>query len=331
MVKSSILTCPLASRGRAYLLQTGCIKDWFHSGWKCPNYIYQWLFEVVGLEINTITAKNALSTLFELWSIKDDMMFEKFIEVTTFKSVLLAYDTIPSQLQTNFASTSYMSITEDESEEHVHVITGEDIQRDNIPLSQLGWMMKAFSFSIRLFTKAYTTAEIRYTIRILLQISIDKTGYLVIQDIQTAIDNCLASLDDSNWETEVKIIVNDICDIIPSSERQMHLVDSVKTMNQRSRYFKRMIGLVGLERCLDKDVPGGTNYISTNQSMTKQVVQIFNHPQGFFKKTTINNMDYNECYFRVALLDAAIGTDETEIKADKVKAKINALIVVYRN
>lgn len=41
----------IASRGRAYLLQTGCIKDWFHSGWKCPNYIYQWLFEVGRKEI----------------------------------------------------------------------------------------------------------------------------------------------------------------------------------------------------------------------------------------------------------------------------------------
>lgn len=36
----------LASKGRAFLLETGCMKDWHNSGWKCPNYIYQWLFEV---------------------------------------------------------------------------------------------------------------------------------------------------------------------------------------------------------------------------------------------------------------------------------------------
>lgn len=276
-------------------------------------------YRLVGLDINTITAKNALSTLFELWSTKDDMMFEKYIEMKTFKSVLVAYDAAHSQLiQSVYSSSSFMSTTEDD--EPVNIVTGDDVQRKNIPLSQLGWMIKAFGFSIRLFTKAYTTAEIRYTIRILLQISIDKTGYLVIQDIQTAIDNCLSSLDESSWETEVKTIANDICDMLPSNEWQMHLLDSVKTMNQRSRYFRRMIGLTGLERAMEKDAPGSTNYISTDQTVIKQAAQIFNHPNGFFKNT--KNMDYGECYRRVALLDAAIGTDENDIKTDKVSLPI---------
>lgn len=267
------------------------------------------------MEINAITAKNALSTLFEFWSVKDDMMFEKYIELKTFKSVLLAYDTIPSQLVVNaFSSTSFMSTTEDDQPQLI--VTGDDVQRKNIPLSQLGWMIKAFSFSIRLFTKAYTTAEIRYTIRVLLQISIDKTGYLVTQDIQTAIDNCLSALTDSTWETEVKTIANDICDMLASSKRQMHVLDACKTMNERSRYFRRMIGLTGLERSLEKDVPGSTNYISTDQTVIKQIAQIFNHPEGFFKNTK-TKMDYGECVIRVALLDAAIGTDENDIKADK--------------
>ncbi|KAI8970407.1 hypothetical protein BDF20DRAFT_123656 [Mycotypha africana] len=310
------------SRGRTFLLESGCMKDWYHSGWKCPNYIYQWLFEVVGLETNKIAARNALSTLFDLWTLpgseeetKSSHIYnQRYIELKTFKSVLAEYDAIPSSIVEDIFSSS-------DEETDVDTQSQNDTNYDtqecrHIPLSQLGWMVKAFSFSVRLWSKAYTSYEIRHTVRLLLQLSIDKTGYLVLQDIQTAIDNCLFAMDRSTWETETKTIANDICDMVPSVTKQMHLFDAIKPVYGRSCHFRRVLGVTCLERCLEKDMPGSVQYVSTDQSIIKQVAQIFHHPKGFFKKKGIE-MDYEECYIKVAILDAAIGSNEAEIRNDK--------------
>jgi hypothetical protein len=42
----------IASKGRNFLFSSGCMKDWHRGGWICPNYIYQWLFEVGKLLIS---------------------------------------------------------------------------------------------------------------------------------------------------------------------------------------------------------------------------------------------------------------------------------------
>lgn len=308
------------SKGRSFLLSSGCMKDWHRSGWVCPNYIYQWLFEVVALEINKIGAKNALSTLFVLWSLPGSKVEAKiphiykqrYIQFKTFKSVLLAYDAIPSQLIEGVLSSP------EEQDLIIHANNKENFDVSDcrhIPLSQLGWMVKAFSFSVRLWSRAYTYYEIRHVVRLLLQLSLDKTGFLVMQEIQVAIDNCLSAFKETDWETEVKNLSRDICDIVPSTKRQVHLLDSVKTNYGRSRHLRRVIGITCLERCLEQEVPGSIDYISTDQSLLKQIYEIFSNPKGFFINR--ENIDYEECWIRVAMLDAAIGIDDDEIRADK--------------
>lgn len=280
--------------------------------------IYTDLFikKKVALESNKMAAKNGLSTLFALWALpgtKVDTKLphiykQRYIHVNTFKSVLLAYDAIPSQMIEGITAGSPVV---EMDQENYNTKTSR-----HVPLSQLGWMLKAFSFSVRLWSKAYTSYEIRHVIRLLLQLSLDKTGFLVIQEIQTAIDNCLSAISSSNWETEIKMITNDVCDMVPSTKRQVHLLDSVKTNYERSRYLRRMIGVTCLERCLEHEVPNSIDYISTDQSLIKQIHQIFNHPKGFFMER--EDIDYEECCIRVAMLDAAIGIDDDEIKRDKV-------------
>ncbi|KAI8067656.1 uncharacterized protein B0P05DRAFT_552445 [Gilbertella persicaria] len=296
------------SKGRAFLLQSACMKEWYDAGWKCPNYVYQWLFRVIGLEQNKKAAKNAFETLFVLWSLPGSRVDTKlahiykqrFIDLETFKSVLIAYG----------ASDMLETDTIMDSLNNTHTST------PHLPLSQLGWAIKAFSFSIRLWSKAYTAYQIRYIVRLLLQISLDKAGYLIMQDIQAAIDNCLFAMDYITWETELKAIANDVCDLVHSRRHQFYLFDSIKTIYERSRYLRRILGLVCLERCLEQEVPGSVDYILTNQSIIKQVGHIFTHPQGFFINRP-KEMDYEECYIRVAMLDAAIGTHSEEIKRDK--------------
>jgi hypothetical protein len=278
-------------------------------------------FDVVALEPNKLAAKNALSTLFVLWSLPGNRVEtrlphiykQRYIELKTFKTVLLAYDAIPSQLVEGVISTpeDQEMVAQAQSIEHY-----DDSHSRYLPLTQLACMIKAFSFSVRLWSKAYTAYEIRHTVRLLLQMSLDKTGYLVIQEIQTAVDNCLTAMNEATWETEIKTIANDVCDMVTSTRRQVHLLDGVKTINERSRYLRRVIGVTCLERCLEKEVPGSVDYISTDQTIIQQIAQIFGNPGGFFKKR--KDMDYEECYIRVAMLDAAIGTDDNEIRYDKV-------------
>lgn len=276
------------------------------------------------MEPNKIAAKNALSTLFGLWSLPGakvetkipHIYKQRYISLSTFKSVLLACDAIPSQLIEGVLSSP------EEQNLMIHAQNKENYDSSSsrhIPLSQLGWMIKAFSFSIRLWSKAYTSYEIRHTVRLLLQLSLDKTGYLVIQEIQTAIDNCLSAMAEKNWETEIKMIANDVCDIVPSTKRQVHLLDCVKTNYERSRYLRRVIGVTCLERCLDSEVPGSVDYISTDQPIIRQIHQIFMNPKGFFIDRKNKEIDYEEVYIRVAMLDAAIGIDDDEIRRDKVK------------
>ncbi|KAG0779226.1 hypothetical protein G6F16_010955 [Rhizopus arrhizus] len=305
------------SEGRSFLFASGCMKDWYNSAWKCSHYIYQWLFEVVALEPDKTTARNALSTLLVLWSLPGDriqsdypeIFKQRYIKLETFKSVLSAYHALPTELIENIhADIPSYNHNMDEIMNSCH-------QSRHIPLSQLGLMIKAFGFSIRLWRNAYMPWEIRYTIRILLQLSLDKTGHLTIQEIQTSIDNCLSALKETNWEIDVKNIANDICDIVTSTKQQVHLLDAIKTIYDRSHHLRRVIGITCLERCLERDVPGSIDNIPTDQGLIKQVAAIFDYPGGFFKKR--NNIDYEESWIRIAMLDAAIGTDDSEIRCEK--------------
>ncbi|CAO3698153.1 unnamed protein product [Rhizopus microsporus] len=303
------------TEGRSFLLASGCMKDWHNSGWKCPHYVYQWLFEVVALDQDKATARNALSTLLMLWSHPDDrnesesreIYEQRYIKLDVFKSVLTAYHAIPTELVDVISMD-----TEDQMMTETIPIDSQHRSR-HIPLSQLGLMIKAFGFSIRLWKEAYMPWEIRYTIRILLQLSLDKAGHLVIQEIQTSIDNCLSALKET-WKIDVKNIANDICDMVTTPKQQMHLLDTLKTVYDRSRYLRRVIGITCLGRYLERDVPGSMDNIPVDESLIKQAALMFSYPE---KPFTRSNLDYDEYCIRIAMLDAAIGTDDDEIRRER--------------
>ncbi|CAO3702734.1 unnamed protein product [Rhizopus stolonifer] len=187
-------------------------------------------------------------------------------------------------------------------------------QSRHIPLSQLGLIIKAFGVSVRLWKNSYMPWEIRYTIRILLQLSLDKAGHLVIQEIQTSMDNCLSALKETSWEIDVKNIANDICDMVTSTKQQVHLLDAIKTIDE-NRHLRRVIAVTCLERCLVREVPGSIDSIPTDKGIIKQTAAIFSYPGGFL--TQKRDIDYEECWIRIAMLDAAIGTDGSEINREK--------------
>lgn len=274
---------------------------------------------LVALELDKNAAKNALSTLFALWSLPGSKVEtqlpyickQRHIQISTFKSILLAYDALPAAL------IEGVLLDPDSQDTEIHAKNAENYdgeQARHLPVSQLGWMVKALGFSVRLWSKAYTAYEVRYAVRLLVQLSLDETGYLVLQEVQMAIDNCLAGMRAATWETELKTIASDICDIVTSTKRQVHILDCVRMINPRSHYFRRIIAVTCLERSLDQEVPGSVDYISTDQSLICQIHQIFMNKDGFFMKR--NNMDFEECFVRLSMLDAAISVNDDEIRRD---------------
>lgn len=273
----------------------------------------------MALELDKNTAKNALSTLFVLWSLPGSKVEtqlpyickQRYISISTFKAILLAYDALPAAL------IEGLLLDPDTQDTEIHAQNAENYdgeQARHLPVSQLGWMVKALGFSVRLWSKAYTAYEIRYAVRLLVQLSLDETGYLVLQEIQIAIDNCLSGMKEATWETEIKTIASDICDIVTSTKRQVHLLDCTKMINERSHYFRRIIAVTCLERSLDREVPGSVDYISTDQSLIRQIHQIFMNKEGFFMKR--DDMDFEECFVRLSMLDAAMSVNDNEIRMD---------------
>jgi hypothetical protein len=77
------------------------------------------------------------------------------------------------------------------------------ISQRHMPLDQFGWMMEVFSYSVKKFLNDYTVPEKNKVVCLLLQISLDKAGSMVLQAIQKAMDQCLSALDQSNWVVQV--------------------------------------------------------------------------------------------------------------------------------
>ena len=57
--------------------------------------------------------------------------------------------------------------------------------------------------------EAYTSGDIKYIIRILLQIRLDRVGDFIARDIENAIESTLSALNEETWETEVDISIMD--------------------------------------------------------------------------------------------------------------------------
>ena len=57
--------------------------------------------------------------------------------------------------------------------------------------------------------EAYTLGDIKYIIRILLQIRLDRVGDFIARDIENAIESTLSALNEETWKTEVGISIMD--------------------------------------------------------------------------------------------------------------------------
>ncbi|KAI8886973.1 hypothetical protein K501DRAFT_213006 [Backusella circina FSU 941] len=275
------------SEGRKFLLSSDVIPCWYYNGWECPHHIYQWLFEIVATEDNKTTAKSALDLLYTLWfdSVSDmTEREEQYIKLSTFENTLEAYNRLISQR--------------------------------HMPLDQFGWMMEVFSYSIKKFPNHYTFPDKNRVLCLLLRISLDKLGVIVLQSVQKALDQCLSALDKSNWVEQMSEIVQTIVGLVPNTVNQVHLLDAVKPVSEHSRLFKRIMAIVFLEKALQQDmIQQERDYEKKNtidnEKIMERAIEVFHYPGGLLKQDSIK--DYEQYTIRISMLDVAIGTDKDEI------------------
>ncbi|KAG0181082.1 rab32, member RAS oncoprotein [Apophysomyces sp. BC1021] len=333
-----------ASTGRSVLLGTGGIYHWFRRGWKCPNYVYQWIFKLVAFEQNIMTAKNAYDTIISLWSnlggepvpfqeiISDRRNQNRNITVATFAYVLNGYGALKDELgwgklskyfdlqKSGTASETATLMSKDEDEELV--------QEQRIPLTQFGWVLQLFGHSIRSWPSAYTSEELKYVLRLLFQISLDRVGSLVLKEIQDAIESCLYVMEKKTWEEQVRLAASAICVQFSVLHLQLELLKALKPTYERCIYLRRMIAFVSLEKAMERndsstnaetDVPDIVlENTKSGRDILSRLLTILTRRDGIFQS---RDVDFEELMQMTHLLDAAIASNENELLREKSEVR----------
>ncbi|KAG0172281.1 rab32, member RAS oncoprotein [Apophysomyces sp. BC1015] len=333
-----------SSTGRSVLLGTGGIYHWFRRGWKCPNYVYQWIFKLVAFEQNIMTAKNAYDTIISLWSnlggepvpfqeiISDRRNQNRNITVATFAYVLNGYGALKDELgwgklskyfdlqKSGTASETATLMSKDEDEELV--------QEQRIPLTQFGWVLQLFGHSIRSWPSAYTSEELKYVLRLLFQISLDRVGSLVLKEIQDAIESCLYVMEKKTWEEQVRLAASAICVQFSVLHLQLELLKALKPTYERCIYLRRMIAFVSLEKAMERndsstnaetDVPDIVlENTKSGRDILSRLLTILTRRDGIFQS---RDVDFEELMQMTHLLDAAIASNENELLREKSEVR----------
>ncbi|KAI9317379.1 hypothetical protein BX666DRAFT_1936715 [Dichotomocladium elegans] len=247
------------AEGRKFLLHSGCIRSWFRRDWACPHTLYQWLFQIVAFETDQAVAKHAYETLTALWSnlgaepaqyvrdedLKGERNQNRHIDIDEFIYVLKNYGAVKSELAEDCngippLTNSLLSI-EDWSGQ-----AGEQ----RIPLNQFMLVLRLFGYSVRNWPEAYRQVGIKYVIRLMFQISLDRVGSFIVRELQDGIESCLSVLSESNWKTEVQMLVNELCTRFNTVDLQHQLLQVMKPTYDRCIYMRRLIALTSLVQAI---------------------------------------------------------------------------------
>ncbi|KAI8143161.1 hypothetical protein BJV82DRAFT_102809 [Fennellomyces sp. T-0311] len=237
--------------GRKFLLCSNAIPHWFRRNWKCPHSIYQWLFQIVAFESDKLVSKMAYTTLESLWSNvgaepapylepragKRDL--NRHIDIASFRHVLTSYGAVKSELEDSETENAVTQMSEDWSDH----ITGEQ----HIPLEQFSSALRLFSYSVRTWHKAYRQQDIKYIVRLLLQIRLDRVGNFIARDVENAIESTLSALDKDEWKSDLREFALELVLRFPYSHLQSQITNAMKPTYERSAYLKRMFALAALK------------------------------------------------------------------------------------
>ncbi|KAJ8660272.1 hypothetical protein O0I10_004134 [Lichtheimia ornata] len=254
--ENSIFEFSSSASGRKFMLSSGCLRAWYRREWP-PHHLYQWLFQVVAFEEDQLVAHHAYETLNALWKnlgpepaayIPSDELGSKrntnrHVEMDEFIYVLKNYGAVKSEMakedgEIPRSSNNPLLFLEDWSDQ-----PGEQ----RIPVIQLSYILRLFGYSVRTWPEAYQQVGIGYIIRLLLQISLDRSiGNIVRRDLQDGIESCLSVLDKATWKNELLQLAADLCSRFTSITLQCQLIHALKPTYARSVYLRRMIGLTAI-------------------------------------------------------------------------------------
>ncbi|KAF7721982.1 rab32, member RAS oncoprotein [Apophysomyces ossiformis] len=329
-----------SSAGRGVLLSTGGLCHWFRRGWRCPNYIYQWLLQIVAFEKDITIAKNAYDTIISLWSnlgdepspfqeISSDRRNEnRDIAVASFTYVLYGYGAIKGELGWEKLLQTYTTqqdnMTVKVSELMAQPREDNDSPEQLLPLTQFGWIMQLLTYSIRAWPSAYTNDELKYILRLLLQISLDRAGDLVLKEVQDAIESCVYAWKKQTWEEEVRLAASEICMQFPAPQLQMELLKAMKPTCDRCVLLRRLIAFQSLDKAVGKHHMNScedtgplmttSKNIKMGHDLLARILAIITTPGSVFRS---KDADFEELMLVTRLMDAAIGSNENELNREK--------------
>ncbi|KAG0188069.1 rab32, member RAS oncoprotein [Apophysomyces sp. BC1034] len=251
------------------------------------------------------------------------------ITVATFAYVLNGYGALKDELgwgklskyfdlqKSGTASETATLMSKDEDEELV--------QEQRIPLTQFGWVLQLFGHSIRSWPSAYTSEELKYVLRLLFQISLDRVGSLVLKEIQDAIESCLYVMEKKTWEEQVRLAASAICVQFSVLHLQLELLKALKPTYERCIYLRRMIAFVSLEKAMERndsstnaetDVPDIVlENTKSGRDILSRLLTILTRRDGIFQS---RDVDFEELMQMTHLLDAAIASNENELLREKI-------------
>ncbi|KAI9268888.1 hypothetical protein BDA99DRAFT_534983 [Phascolomyces articulosus] len=241
--------------GRKFLLSSGALLHWHRKNWPCPHSIYQWLFEIVAFEPDKFVSKHAYSTLESLWAnlgperapyqkpISGKRNTNRYIDVASFRCILASYGAVKTELEDSNTENSLTQMSEDWSEN----VTGDQ----HIPLEQFSSALRLFGYSIRSWPVVYSTDDIKYIVRILLQIRLDRVGDYIARDVENTIESTLSALDDGTWKTELRDLAANLVNRFPTTQLQTQITKAMKPTYERCAYLKRMIAVTSLNLALE--------------------------------------------------------------------------------
>ncbi|ORY91147.1 hypothetical protein BCR43DRAFT_498577 [Syncephalastrum racemosum] len=321
------------AENRSLLLRTSPMRHWLRVGWPCPHHIYQWLFEIVAFDTpdNAIQAYNTLKAMW--YNLGDDPIpfydestnvllqernENRYINLSTFKHVLSGYGAIGSEMeqtateQQDMEDTSMISILSQDLTSN----SMDDGDGRRIPLKQFGLVLKLFSYSVRTWPMAYPGDRIKYIVRLLCQITLDKAGSFLRQELQNAVAACLDALDKELWKEQVQSLADELCQRFPKTLLLLQLLDGLKPSSARSQLFRRHVAIRALNTAYRSQ--GGTEIESYNANILHQVFDIITAKDSIFQKREV---DYIQMLPQATLLDAAVGNSEHEFHKNRALVK----------
>ncbi|KAI9494442.1 hypothetical protein BDB00DRAFT_818020 [Zychaea mexicana] len=241
--------------GRKFLLSSGALLYWSRTDWSLPHSMYQWLFQIVAFESDKFVSRHAYTTLETLWTnlgsecapyrenVNGKRNLNKYIDVSSFRHVLTSYGAVKSELEDSNTENEVIQMSQDWSDN----VAGEQ----HIPLEQFSSVLRLFGFSIRSWSQAYTKDDVKYVVRLLLQILLDRVGDFLAREVENCIESALSALDEETWRSELRDLAASLVNRFPHVQLQTQITKAMKPTYERCIYLKRMVALASLNLTLE--------------------------------------------------------------------------------